>query len=257
MQFDNAISRQLNALYTSSIPTARRRKTLALLSLRPGEAVLDIGTGPGYLAAEMAAQVGPSGRVVGIDKSPDMLALASERCAELPQVSFHEADAVQLPAPASAFDAAVAIQVYEFVNDMDAALQELHRVLRPGGRAVIVDIDWESLVWEAGDRARAARVFHAWDEHLADPYLPRRLGSLLGQAGFELLSVDTYAPVVVRADSFVAGMAKFVAGFVAGRGGVTAEDAAAWLDDLAAMDAGKRYFFSLTAFVFLAARRSK
>lgn len=253
LEFDAAVSRHLESLYVSAIPATRRQKALAALDLRPGEHVLDVGTGPGYLAGEMALQLGSAGQIVGIDKSPDMLSRAKRRCAGLPQVSFQEADVTKIPSAPEAFDAAAAIQVYEFVEDMEAALRELHRVLRPGGRAIIVDIDLGSLVWEAGDRARAARVFHARDQ--ADPYLPRRLGPLLRQAGFDLLSVDTYALVALTAEPFVAGMAKFAAGFVAGRRGVTAEDAAAWLDDLAAMDAGNRYFFSVTMFLFLTRRR--
>ena len=225
-----------------------------MLEFQPGESVVDIGPGPGYLSEEIATLVGPSGRVVGVDRSPDMLAVARGRCAKLPQVSFQEADATRLPLPSGEFDAAIAVQVYEYVADMESALGELHRVLRPGGRAVIVDIDWASLVWEAEDRQRAERIFKAWDEHLTDPNLPRRLPSLLRGAGFDSIRVDTCAPVAIAPDSFVTGLAKFIANFVPGRRGVTAEEANAWLADLAAAESRGNYFFSLIAFIFLARR---
>jgi len=253
-QFDNATSRELEAAYTSPIAKARRQKALALLDLNAGDEVLDIGSGPGYLTDEIALQVGSSGRVLGIDRSPDMLALSRRRCAERAQVSFQQADAAKISSPSAAFDAAAAIQIYEYVADMDNALQELYRLLRPGGRAVIVDTDWASLVWEAEDRVLAERIFNAWEEHLADPHLPRRLAPLLRRAGFEIVTVDPYAAVVLAPEPFVAGIAKLIAGFVPGRRGITAEDAAAWLADLARTASSGRYFFSVTAFLFLAKR---
>ena len=82
------------------------------------------------------------------------------------------ADATALPYPDRSFDAAVCVQVLEYVKDIGAALSELYRVLRPGGRTVIVDTDWDSLVWHASDPGLMHRVLRAWDEHLHDPHLP-------------------------------------------------------------------------------------
>ncbi len=255
--FDDEASRALEALYLSSMSSIRRQKVRTLLDLHPGDTVLDVGTGPGYLADEMAAQVGPAGRVDAIDRSPQMLALAQRRCAGRPQVVLHEADVLKMPFPDAAFDAAASVQVYEFVAEMPAALRELRRVLRPGGRAVIVDTDWASLVWEAKDRVRAERIFSAWDEHLADPYLPRRLAPLLKECGFDVLAVEPYTVASLSPEPVPAGLAKMIADFAPGRRGVTAEDTAAWLADLAALHACGNYFFSLTAFLFLARRTAE
>ena len=238
----------------SPLVVARRQSVLALLGLQSGEAVLDIGSGPGFLADEMAVAVGPTGRVAGIDRSRDMLALARERCAHRPQATFQEADATEIPFPAAMFDAAISVQVYEYVPDMAAALRALCRVLRPGGRAVVVATDWASLVWEAENRARAERVFNAWDEHLTDPYLPRRLAPLLRESGLEVAKVEPYTAVSLSPEPYATGLARLTADFVPGRRGVTAEDAAAWLADLGETNANGRYFFSLTAFLFLAKR---
>jgi len=254
LQFDAKASREMEAAYTSPMIVTRRKNALGLLNLKPGETVLDIGTGPGYLAFEAAQQVGPSGRVLAIDTSPDMLALARRRCADRPQVEVRESDAVSLPAPSGSIDAAIAVQIYEYVSAMPAALAELHRVLRPGGRAVIVDIDWASLVWEAADRARAERIFCAWDEHLADPYLPRRLAPLLREAGFEVAKVEPYTMLNLSPEPFVVGLSKMIAHFVAGRGGVTREEAAAWVEDITALDAQGRFFYSVTCYMFFAQR---
>ena len=61
-------------------------------------------------------------------------------------------------------------------------------MLRPGGRVLILDTDWDSLVWHAHDRARMRRILAAWNERFADPYLPRTLARRLRDAGVEVRS---------------------------------------------------------------------
>ena len=97
----------------------QRRATLRALGLRPGERVLDVGSGPGLLVAEMAQAVGPAGHVTGLDVSDAMLALGHRRCAGLAglgRASFVKADATTLPFADTTFDVAVSTQVYEYVG---------------------------------------------------------------------------------------------------------------------------------------------
>ena len=75
-----------------------------------------------------------------------MLSLARRRCADAPQVRLQTADATALPTDDASCDAAVSVQVFEYIADVGVALAELFRVLRPGGRAAIVCSDWTSLV---------------------------------------------------------------------------------------------------------------
>ncbi len=78
--FDQDASRKLEATYQTPDVIAQRAATLHALALQAGERVVDVGSGPGLLAAEMAPQVGPAGRVIGLDLSDSMLALSRQRC---------------------------------------------------------------------------------------------------------------------------------------------------------------------------------
>jgi arsenite methyltransferase len=180
LQFDDETSRRLELAYSLPFMVERRRRARARLRLHPGESVLDIGCGPGFTTADIWEEVRPGGRVVGVDISESMLALARRRC---PGADIKMADATKLPEPDGSFDSAVAVQVYEYLPDVASALEDLHRVLRPGGRAVIVDTDWSSVSWHSSNPERMQRVLAVWAGHLADPVVPRTLRSKSHEAG--------------------------------------------------------------------------
>jgi len=150
----------------------------------------------------------------------------------------------------------VSTQVYEYVPDIETAMAEVHRVLVPGGRVLILDTDWDSVVWHTSDRDRHTRVMSAWQEHLADPWLPRTLTGRLESAG---LTVERQEVLVLfnpafDPRTFSAGVMQLIANFVPGRRGVTDEEAAAWLADLHDLGAHEDYFFSVNRYLFLARR---
>lgn len=132
----------------AAVPLAVRERFVglgnpfALGPVRPGEALLDLGCGAGFDAFIAAQLVGPEGRVVGIDLSPEMVAVAEAGRAEagLPQVEFREAAIEALPFPDASFDVALSNGVLNLVPDKPAALREVFRVLRPGGRLQACDM---------------------------------------------------------------------------------------------------------------------
>jgi arsenite methyltransferase len=110
--------------------------------LYPGDAVLDIGCGAGVDSLVAAHLVGPGGRVMGIDVTFAMLEQARAHLARLrwPQVSFQVADAEALPFPDNDFDAVISNGVFNLTLNKAKALQEAHRVLKPGGRLMLADM---------------------------------------------------------------------------------------------------------------------
>ena len=183
-----------------------------------------------------------------------MLALARTRHGRpgSAPVEVSPGSAEALPLPDASVDVAVATQVFEYVPDLPAALAEVRRVLRPGGRVLLLDTDWDSIVWHSGDGTRMARVLDAWEEHLVDPHLPRVLGGALRRAGFDVARPQVLPLFNVGSDphTYSAGLVPIVAAFVPGRAGVTQAEAQAWVDDLASL--GDAAFFSLNRYVFLA-----
>jgi arsenite methyltransferase len=254
--FDEALATRLEALYRTHDVLRRRRLVREALQAGPGDRVLDVGCGPGFYVAELLEQVGPTGSLTGVDASPQTLELARRRTQGRDNVALHLGDATDLPVPDGAFDAALSVQVLEYVTDADAALAELHRALRPGGRVVIWDIDWSTVSWHSTDPARMARVLAAWDGHLADPSLPRTLAPRLQAAGFTGVAAEghTFATTERTPDAYGAAIVPLVEQYVAGRDGITADEAAAWATELGELGKRGEFFFACVQFCFTATR---
>ena len=256
LEFDEQMSRWVEAMYMTEDAARRRRAVLEALGPSSGERVIDIGTGPGFLAREMADRVGHTGEVLGVDMSEPMLQLARERCAGLSQVRFESADATRLPAPDARFDVAASVQVFEYVVDVEAALVEMHRILRPGGRGAIVTTDWRTLAWNSSDEGRMQRVMGAFAEHCAHQDLPRWLGPKLRSVGFEVVGEQVLPQFNPTFDhhTYSALLAVAIASFVAGRAGITADEAAEWASDVHRMGTQGNYFFCLNQYLFSVVR---
>jgi arsenite methyltransferase len=256
MQFDDKALHHLEITYRAPEVVAQRRILLEAIAPRPGEQALDIGCGPGFVVEELARAVGPEGKVFALDNSESAIVMARQRCAALANVEFQRADATRLPYPDAHFDLVISTQVYEFIPEIQTALSELHRVLRPGGRAAIIDTDWHTILWHSRNPERMARVLKAWDEHLADPVLPRTLGARLRDVGFAVqqCKVIPYLDTEYKPEGYSYNMTRTVRRFVRDRQGISRQEAEAWSGEFQGLADDGAYFFCLNRYLFLAGK---
>lgn len=125
-----------NSLFSLNRDRAWRRRAAKRANLRPGQTAVDLCTGTGKLAHELLTYVRPGGRVIGIDFSAVMLERARQR---EPEVEFRQGDVTQLELPAESVDAITIGFGLRNLVDREAGLQEMRRVLRPGGHLVILE----------------------------------------------------------------------------------------------------------------------
>src|SRR5256714_15017057 len=132
---------------------ATRADRLARLGIEAGETVLDLGCGPGDPPREVAALVAPGGRALGVDFSTSMIAEATRRQASSPvPATFEQGDAQQLRFTTDTFDVCRTERLLCHVPDCEAALREMVRVIRPGGRIGVIVVGTAGVLHDNSDR---------------------------------------------------------------------------------------------------------
>ena len=251
LEFDTETARILENSYLGADITGRRRVSFDILDPRPGEKLLDIGCGNGLLTAELARAVGLAGQVTGVDPSKDMRGPAIERCQEYEWVRIANGDAETLPVGDESIDKAVSIQVFEYLNDIPAALVEVYRVLKPGGRLVIADMHFDTLIWFSENPDRMEKMKASWNEHCVETGLPEVLHSLMQRAGF---TIETIRPVVfcdhvLKSDGIAIMMLRLMERYAIQKGHLPEDDVRAWRAEQEKLAQEGRFFFSFNHYV--------
>lgn len=215
------------------------------LALRPGERALDIGSGTGSEVVAMAAAVGADGRAIGVDPNPDMVALAASRAAGTP-AAFVEGNAYQLPFPDDSFDAVRCERVFQHLDRPERATAEIARVLRPGGRAIIIDSDWATAIMHPVDPEIVAALMGPRAAQAPNRNSGRRLRGLLTGAGFTVDDIGSEAVIFDPAMSAPMYAAQAAAAVAAGI--ITAAQADQAAAELEHGIATGDYLFSVTMY---------
>ena len=253
--FEAADVARLERAYSTPQIVDQRRRFRAAVAARPGEVGLDVGCGAGHLACELARELAPGGRIIAIDKSRESVDASKARVVKeelAGTVEVRAGDATALEFPDESFDFVVAVQVYSFVPNVSRAIEEATRVLRKGGRVLVLESDWDMCVWKSKDPAFTRRMISARAEtQFAHAYLPRDLHKLFHAAGLTLVDVQTFSIVETRYDASSFGAS--VIGITrdsALKHGLPAPNVGAWEDDLRSRNTEGEWFFCLDRFVF-------
>ncbi len=232
---------------------ALNRQCIALLAPVPGEHILEIGCGSGALCLPVAAHVAPRGRVVGLDIAPEMLAAAQQAidAAYLPDSAHFVSGAAEaLPFATGTFDAAFAVRLLLHVADPAPVVAEMRRVLRPGGRLLVMEWDWETIAVDHPDRALTRRVLH-WrcDHHGGNNWSGRQLRRWLLAAGVQDVTVTPLVSTVTSAETSLAQSLWRAADVARDGGAISDAEHAAWLAVLDERLAAGQFFASIGYFV--------
>jgi demethylmenaquinone methyltransferase/2-methoxy-6-polyprenyl-1,4-benzoquinol methylase len=186
----------MNTAMTAGMHHRWRERAANLAELEPGERALDVCCGTGDLAFELARRVGPAGSIVGCDFSERMLELARRKAEErgARQVRFEWADAIELPYPDRTFDAATVGFGARNLADLERGVDQLLRVLKPGGRLVILEITQPR-------RPPLSTFYSLWFDRIVP-----LLGGIAGDR-----AAYTYLPESVRRFPSPLGLAELIA----------------------------------------------
>jgi ubiquinone/menaquinone biosynthesis C-methylase UbiE len=217
-----------------------KARSFDLLALADGDHVLDVGCGTGEDARSIAGRF-PGVSVVGIDASEDKIGEARARTLGLPRpVDFRAGDAYALPFEDETFDACRADRVFHHLVDPAKAVAEMARVTRPGGRIVVSDTDYDSLVVEALDLGLTRRILAHHADRMESGRIGRRLPGLLLDAGLGPAVVTPYAAVATEYDEEVLKL-RDKADRAAAAGVITPVDVARWVGSLVEADRAGRF----------------
>lgn len=181
---------------------------IALASLREGETVLDLGSGAGFDCFLAAGRVGPAGRVIGVDMTPEMIERARENARKdgIENVEFRLGDIERLPVGDGSVDVIISNCVINLAPDKGLVFSEAFRVLKPGGRLMVSDIVLTRPLPDALKNSVAAYIGCVAGAALKEDYL-----AAMRQAGFEDVTVQGEAPFpvdCVTTDPMLAGLAE-------------------------------------------------
>ena len=223
---------------------ARRMAVFEALAIESGQAVLDLGCGGGHLVRELALAVGDGGRAVGLDMSAAQLSAARALCAGLPAAELTEGDATDMSFEDGTFDGLVSIHMLEYIADVDGALAEARRILKPGGKAAFVSVLWDHWRFHGADPELNERMLDVWRTHCAHQMLPIGMPRRLAAAGFGGV---VRRPIAIfngalHENTYALWASKFAAAFAVGQG-FPEEDARRWQEQLDQADKEGRFGF--------------
>jgi ubiquinone/menaquinone biosynthesis C-methylase UbiE len=172
---------------------AYRQRMLELCPIAPGQRILDVGCGVGHSTLRLAPLVGPMGHIVGLDKSEAVIREARRRATGVSATLTYEVgEAQNLCFNSRSFDLGRTERVLMYVDHPQQVLNEMLRVLRPGGMVACFEFDYEGIVVDAPDHAFTRLVVRRVADSVPSPWIGRQLPRLLRERGVQGLTVTPH-----------------------------------------------------------------
>ncbi len=245
MEFDKDVGRLQRLMAASNAGINRRQAILETLSINSGDRIIDVGCGAGQLLGHLAKAVGEHGEVIGLDPSADQLAQAKSSCNDFSNVTFFEKGADETGLPDDSCDAATSTQALEYIPDVDAALAEITRVLKPGASLVNVSILWDHFRFYGADTQLNNEIHDVFRAHCSHQMLPMELPGKLRRLGFRHIKDRSLAFVITRRDcNSPALYTENVMATFAINKGMSEKDITSWRKQLAAAEKEGRFGFA-------------
>ncbi len=233
---------------------AIKAETLSLLEPAPGERILEIGCGLGVEAAAMAGRVAPGGFVAALDASRGMLSRLEPAGHGATRLAV-AGDALRLPFAPGVFDACRVERTLQHVADPAAALAEMARVTRPGGRVLALEPDWGLFVFDSELKEAARAVVEVWCDSFRSGWVGRSLARLAVAAGLRVAAIRPRSLVSRRLAEAEAVYNLFaVVDRAVARGRLDAASGEALKDEQRRRDAAGDFFACLTFLTVVATK---
>jgi ubiquinone/menaquinone biosynthesis C-methylase UbiE len=242
----------------NAVPGIVASKPLILqgLHLKPGLRVLDVGCGTGADVMAIAGQVGPTGSVVGVDASDEMIKEARSRYADQDptRLAFEVGDVQNLCFDSETFDACRAERVLMHVPNAPRAISEMVRVTRTGGSLSIFDFDWDTMIADSPHKETTRKITRSFSDKMKNGTIGRQLARLFKENGLRDVTVSTTS-IFVSYDF----LGLLLGGHLANAqiaGIVAPSEVHEWWKDLGAADKAGTFHCSFTAFIVAGAKGS-
>jgi ubiquinone/menaquinone biosynthesis C-methylase UbiE len=231
---------------------------MQILAPAPGERLLEAGCGSGLLCRQVAAAVAPGGSITGLDISPEFLRLAQDyavRAGQADLIRWSAGRVEAAPFPDASFDGVLAARLLLHVSEPQVVLRELVRVVRPGGRLVVMDWDFDTVTVDHSNRELTRHLLH-WrcDHQGGNNWSGRQLWRQMAAAGLSKVKAVPIVSVAQQAQDSLTLSLHRAAQVARDGGGITPGEHDAWVGEMAAALAAGRFFASIVYFIVVGER---
>ena len=200
VDFDSDLGKLQRLMAESIAGTTRRNAILSELHIQSADTIIDVGCGAGHLLTHLAKAVGNNGTIYGLDPSKAQLEQANQRCSEFDNITLIERNADETQLEVDSCHSATSTQALEYIPDVNPALDEITRILKPGGAFVNVSILWDHFKFHGADHRLNERIHEAFRAHCSHQMLPMELPGKLERRGFKNIQDQPLAFVITRRD---------------------------------------------------------